>query len=214
MRIWSAIIAGIGGTGVITLKRLIEHASVKDPKVRKMFGAEKHGLAQREGSVDVHLRLLLADPEEEHDEYYLTSPTLSIGEADLAIGLEPVEILRNAKFTSEKTTFVINPYKIPPPSTISELAKYPSIDEIVNALEDISKSNRIYVINATELAIKHLGDPLFTNNIVLGAALATNKVPIDKKLFEEVMSAQVKDKDLNIKALKIGLEAFHKKYKI
>ncbi|MHA1144108.1 MAG: 2-oxoacid:acceptor oxidoreductase family protein [Candidatus Helarchaeota archaeon] len=213
MKIWTAVIAGIGGTGVITLKRFIEHAALKTQRIRKIFGAEKHGLAQREGSVDVHLRMLILEQDEELDPYYLTSPTLSIGEADLAIGLEPVEILRNAKYTSDKTTFIINDYVIEPPSTISELARYPSIEEITQAIKDISGSTKIYVFGATQLAIEHLQNPLFTNNIILGAALASSSIPIEKEHFEEVMGEQTKDLEASLKALNIGHEYFLENFK-
>ena len=44
------VIAGTAGQGVITLKRLIEFASQK-AGIKRNFGSEMHGLAQREGAI-------------------------------------------------------------------------------------------------------------------------------------------------------------------
>ncbi|MHA1378852.1 MAG: 2-oxoacid:acceptor oxidoreductase family protein [Candidatus Helarchaeota archaeon] len=206
MRIWNALIVGIGGTGVITLKRILEYAALKDPKVGKLIGAEKHGLAQREGSVDVHVRFLILDENETKDETFLSAPTIPIGDADIAIGIEPVELLRDSKFTSDKTTFVINTYTMPPPSVISELNIYPSLENIVDALKDISGSNDFLIIDSTKIAIEKMGDALFGNNILLGAALATGKIPLDKELIEQVLTEQVKQAEKNIEALNLGFK--------
>ncbi|MBD3228729.1 MAG: hypothetical protein GF329_11140, partial [Candidatus Lokiarchaeota archaeon] len=168
LRIWNAMFVGIGGLGTITLKRVFEYAALKEPKIKKTIGAEKHGLAQREGSVDVYVRFLLADEGDEIPEFYLTSPTIGIGEADLVIGLEPVEVLRNAKYTNKNTIFVINTNKIPPPSCISGLSKYPSIDEIYEALKKISGSSKIISFNASEIAIERMKQSIYANNIMLG----------------------------------------------
>ncbi|MFX1449394.1 MAG: 2-oxoacid:acceptor oxidoreductase family protein [Promethearchaeota archaeon] len=206
MKIWNALIVGIGGTGVITLKRILEYAALKDPKIGKLIGAEKHGLAQREGSVDVHVRFLILDPNETKDEYFLTSPTIPVGGSDLAIGIEPVELLRDAKFFSQKTTFIVNTYTIPPPSVISERNTYPAFETIIKTLKETSGSKDFLIIDATKIAIEEMGEALFGNNILLGAALATGKIPLEKTLIEKVLREQVKQADRNIDALNLGYQ--------
>ncbi|MHA1271566.1 MAG: 2-oxoacid:acceptor oxidoreductase family protein [Candidatus Helarchaeota archaeon] len=206
LRIWNAMFVGIGGLGTITLKRVLEYAALKEPKIKKIIGAEKHGLAQREGSVDVYVRFLLADDDDQVPEYYLTSPTIGIGEANLVIGLEPVEVLRNSKYTSDQTFFVINTNTIPPPSSISGLFKYPNIEEIKNAIQEISGSTKIIMFNATELAIQKMGQAIFANNIMLGAAIATGTIPIQKDKIESTITEQLKDSINNIKAINIGYD--------
>ncbi|TFF86358.1 MAG: hypothetical protein EU551_01715 [Promethearchaeota archaeon] len=206
LKIWNAMFVGIGGTGTITLKRVFEYAALKENKIKKMIGAEKHGLAQREGSVDVYVRFLLAEDQDSIPEYYLTSPTIGIGEADLVIGLEPVEVLRNAKYTNENTVFVINTNTIPPPVSIAGQFKYPSIEEIRNALADISGSSRIIMFNATEIAVKKMNNAIYTNNIMLGAAISTKNIPISKENIKNTIKEQLKNVEENIRALEIGFE--------
>ncbi|TFF89046.1 MAG: hypothetical protein EU549_01925 [Promethearchaeota archaeon] len=206
LRIWNAMFVGIGGLGTITLKRVFEYAALKEPRIKKTIGAEKHGLAQREGSVDVYVRFLLADDGDIVPEYYLTSPTIGIGEANLVIGLEPVEVLRNAKYTNKNTIFVINTNKIPPPSCISGLSEYPSIDKIIESIKAISGSSQIISFNATETAIKNMNQSIYANNIMLGAAISTGAIPISKKKIEETIKEQLKNIKENIRALKIGYD--------
>ena len=209
MKIWNALLVGVGGTGVITLKRIIEHAGLQNPKVGKMYGAEKHGLAQREGSVDVHVRFLLLENEEsvENNEYFLSAPTIPFGEAEFCIGIEPLELLRDAKFISPTATVIMNTYSIWPPSTISEEFKYPTIERIEELLKEISKVPEILIIDATSIAIEKMGSPIYTNNILLGVGLATGKMPITKENVIEALKAQVGNPEKNIKSLEIGIES-------
>ena len=166
MRIWNAIICGIGGQGVMLLKRILENAALREKleggNIRKMIGAEKHGLSQREGATDVYTRFLILE-DEEYNDLLLTSPTLFYGEADLAIGVEPVELLRNALYLSERTFIILNIRTVPPCAVISGAMEYPTIDTIVDALKDISGSSNILLVDASTLATEHFGDPLRTN---------------------------------------------------
>jgi len=208
MKIWNALLVGVGGTGVITLKRVIEHAGLQNSSVGKIYGAEKHGLAQREGSVDVHVRFLILENGEsvKNNEYFLSAPTIPFGEADFCIGIEPLELLRDAKFISPKSTVIMNTYSIWPPSTISEEFKYPTIERIEELIKEISKVPEIIIIDATSLAIKEMGSPIYTNNILLGVGLATGAMPISKENVLEALKAQVGNPEKNIKSLEIGIE--------
>ncbi|MHA1784767.1 MAG: 2-oxoacid:acceptor oxidoreductase family protein [Candidatus Helarchaeota archaeon] len=208
MRIWNCLLVGVGGTGVITLKRIIEHAGLQNQKVCKIFGAEKHGLAQREGSVDVHVRFLILDDNEkqEDDEYYLSAPTIPFGEAEFCIGIEPLELLRDAKFISQNATVIMNTYSIWPPSTISEEYTYPSIQRIEELIKEISKVPKIIIVDATNIAIQEMGSPIYTNNILLGVGLATGTMPITKENVVDALKKQVGTAEKNIKSLEIGIE--------
>ena len=208
MKIWNCLIVGVGGTGVITLKRVIEHAGLQNSKVGKIYGAEKHGLAQREGSVDVHVRFLLLEDGEkvEGNENFLSAPTIPFGEANFCIGIEPLELLRDAKFISSKATVVMNTYSIWPPSTISEEFKYPTIQRIEELIKEISNVPKIIIVEATSMAIQEMGSPIYTNNILLGVGLATGSMPITKENVIEALKDQVGRPEKNIKSLEIGIE--------
>ncbi|MFX0141085.1 MAG: 2-oxoacid:acceptor oxidoreductase family protein [Candidatus Hodarchaeota archaeon] len=196
------VIAGTAGQGVITLKRLIEFASQK-AGVERNFGSEMHGLAQREGAITSHIRYQKRIFEDEHKN--LHSPLICYGDADLYICLEPVEALRRGIFASNKTTFVINKRSIPGVMIAANLEEYPSIEKISEILN--SYSAKIYFLNATELALKEFNQNQQLNIIMLGFAIGTGKIPfIEIEHYEEVIKEWLRDPELNIKALYLGIE--------
>jgi len=210
LRIWNAIICGVGGQGIMVFKRILENAAfrekLKGGNIRKIIGAEKHGLSQREGATDVCTRFLLLEPDEVYDDLLLTSALPFYGDADLAIGVEPVELLRNALYLSEKTFIILNTRTIPPCAVISGDMDYPPLDTIINAIRDISGSPHIIALDATALAIEQLGNALHTNMVILGLALATNAIPLKLETIKTIIEETIPAPSDNLRALEIGLQ--------
>lgn len=196
------VIAGTAGQGVITLKRLIEFAAQK-AGVERIFGAESHGLAQREGAILSHTRYQKKVFEDERKN--LLSPLICYGDADLYICMEPVEALRRGIFAANKTAFVINERDIPSVMVTANLEKYPSLDKIKEILHGYS--NDVYFLNATEISLKYFNQNQQVSLILLGFAILTDKIPfIEIVYYEEVIKDWLRDPDMNIKALHLGLE--------
>ncbi|MGV9197498.1 MAG: 2-oxoacid:acceptor oxidoreductase family protein [Promethearchaeia archaeon] len=196
------VIAGTAGQGVITLKRLIEFAAQK-ANVDKILGSEMHGLAQREGAITSHTRFQktpFANPRKN-----LQSPLICYGDADLYICFEPSEALRRGIFASQKTTFVINSRTIPGVMITADLEEYPSLDKIESVLKGVSE--KVYFMNATQIALDEFDQNQQVNILMLGFAIATGNLPfIELEHYEEVIKEWLRDADLNIKALHLGLE--------
>lgn len=202
MDIINVVIAGTAGQGVITLKRLIEFAAQK-AGIERTFGSEMHGLAQREGAIASHSRYQKKIFDDERKN--LQSPLICYGDADLFVCFEPVEALRRGIFASNKTSFVLNSRTIPGVMITANLEQYPSLEKIEELLKGYS--NEVYFMNATELALEKFGQNQQVNLIMLGFAIATNKLPfIEMEHYEEVVKEWLRDPDLNIKALHLGLE--------
>lgn len=166
-----------------------------------------HGLAQREGAISSHCRLqkkLSPNPREN-----LYSPTICYGDADLIIGFEPVEVLRNGGlFASEKTIFAINSRTIPPIMVTAGKQKYPTIEEIKSmlALYNDGDHSKIKLINATELAIDKIDDPQKMNMIMFGFAMATGLLDFNLESCKKIVQRELRDAEENIAAIKLGLD--------
>ncbi|MBN1216525.1 MAG: 2-oxoacid:acceptor oxidoreductase family protein [Candidatus Lokiarchaeota archaeon] len=162
-----------------------------------------HGLAQREGAITSHTRYqkkLFNNPRKD-----LQSSLICYGDADIYICLEPVEALRRGIFASEKTTFVINSRTIPGVMITAGLEKYPSLDKIKETL--IGNAKDVYFINATEISLEYFKQNQQVNIIMLGFAISTNKLPfIEIDHYEDVIKEWLKDPEINIKALHLGIE--------
>jgi len=196
------VIAGTAGQGVITLKRLIEFAAQK-ANVERNFGSEMHGLAQREGAIMSHTRYQKKISEDERKN--INSSLICYGDADLFICFEPAEALRRGIFASNKTSFVINTRDIPGVMYTAALEDYPSLEQITQILNGYSKD--VFFMNATELSLNNFNSNQQVNLIMLGFAIATEKLPfIEVEHYEEVIKEWLRDPDFNIKALHLGLE--------
>jgi len=196
------VIAGTAGQGVITLKRLIEFAAQK-AGIENCFGAEQHGLAQREGAIISHTRYQKRLTE--NPRYNLQSSLICYGDADLYICIEPVEALRQGMYASNKTVFALNTHTIPGIMNTAALEDYPSLEKIIEILNKYT--DKIYYFNATELALHEFHQNQQVNIMMLGFAIKTGKLPfIEIEHYEEVIKEWLRNPDLNIKALHLGVE--------
>lgn len=92
---FNIIIAGFGGQGVITLAKIISQAAFKQGFQVKT--SETHGLAQRGGSLEAHVRFGKK----------IISPLVMKGEADLIIALDFLEGEKARDYANPKTKIII-----------------------------------------------------------------------------------------------------------
>ncbi len=162
-----------------------------------------HGLAQREGAITSHTRYQKEIFEDERKN--LHSSLICYEDADLYICFEPVEALRRGIFASTKTNFVLNSRTIPGIMITANLEEYPSLEKIKEILNGYSQE--VYFMNATKLSLDQYNSSQQVNLIMLGFALVTGKIPfIEIEHYEEVIKEWLRDPDLNIKALHLGIE--------
>ena len=189
------IIAGVGGQGNVSMSFLIGKALVKKGYFVTVF--DNYGASQRLGAVASHIKI--------SREASNNSPLLHEGDADIIVGLEPVELLRNlSRFGNPDVMTITNSRPVYPIGVISGEVEYPDLNR---ALETIGMlSAKSWIIHATEEALK-LGDPIFANVILLGALLGSCTLPLDKNSVEEVLKEQLpKAFKMNMVALSKGLE--------
>src|SRR4030043_2463557 len=77
------ILAGVGGQGILSIAYVIDNAALADGLFFKQ--AEVHGMAQRGGAVQSHMRL---------SDGTIWSDLIPKGEADMILSVEPLEALR------------------------------------------------------------------------------------------------------------------------
>ena len=137
MKEFNIVLTGVGGQGVLTLGMIIAEAALKQGyDVRT---TELHGLAQRGGSIPIHVRF--------GEKMY--TPLVFEGEANLIISLEPLEALRSSYFGSRqhKTIILIDNDPIVPLSCSVLGETYPPIKEITSNLKEFSE--KVILLNAS-----------------------------------------------------------------
>lgn len=185
------IIVGVGGQGAILVSDIIGSAAVK--KGLPVRAAETHGMAQRGGSVEIHLRL--------DCEYGSLIPLRS---AKVLLGLEPLEALRYARYIARDGIAIVNIAKIPPQSVIAGKAVYPSIEEIVSALKQFTGD--VITLDAVKLA-KQSGNALAMNIVMLGAL--SKFLPVSESMQRAGIRRHVPEKlvEINLRAFEMGKKA-------
>lgn len=177
----NVLLVGVGGQGIITASQVIAEACLLCGwEVKK---SEVHGMAQRGGSVESHVRYTPAG--------VVASPTIPDGEVDVLIGFELLEGLRALPQVRPDGVVVVDPRRIVPLTVTLGQAVYP--EDAVERLQ--SSGRRTRIIPATQEALK-LGEVRTANTILLGAASAD--LGLSRESLEEALRRTVKPQVLEI----------------
>lgn len=194
------ILCGIGGEGLVLLSNIIgETCRIAGENV---ISGEMHGLAQRSGSVIVHMRV--------GDE--VLSPLIPPGEADVIVSLEIMEALRYLYYLKPGGTLITNKRLVHPPGETHELVlgnveKYVEYEEVFEAIK--STDANVVEVNALSLA-KKAGEVRAQNVVLLGALSAALSGSIPEKSFLDAVEETVPKKAIesNVKAFELGVDAY------
>jgi len=194
MKTFNLVLAGVGGQGTLLAAEILGTAAIEEGLDVRV--SEIHGMAQRGGAVVSDVRI--GDR--------VLSPTVVDGQADVLLGFEPLETVRNLKYASEKTLVIMSDEKIPPTELAAKNRIYPRIEEIVEQIRCVTKD--IIIVETRRLAEK-AGNSLAQNTVLLGALAAGQRLPIKKESLVRALKELVPAKHLetNIKAFELGYES-------
>lgn len=187
---FNIVIAGIGGQGLITLLKIISEAAMTEGY--DLSTSELHGLSQRGGSVEVHIRF--------GREIY--SPLVIQGGANLIITLEAQEALKSCYYASKeaKTVFLVNDFLSP----ISGSKKVPSTGDILKNLQKFSQ--KTILMPAARICQKEVGTSITAGIFLLGYTISQKLLPLSLnsilKAIKKVMPE--KYREINTKSLEIA----------
>ena len=192
---FNVIIGGVGGQGNVLASQILGEMLVSQGYVITI--GETYGASQRGGAVMSHLRISTKDQ---------FSPLIPEGQCDLLVSLEPVEGLRMLDtYGNPRVMTLLNTRPIHPIDVISGNATYPEVSKVISKIKELSR--RVWTLNATEIALE-MGDPIFSNIVMLGALCAIGVLPIDRQGFESIIRDLLPSRLLeeNLKAFDKGRE--------
>ncbi len=168
---YNVVITGVGGTGVVTIGAIMAMAARLDNKGAGMM--EMAGLAQKGGAVHIHCRLANSPDD-------ISAIRVATGEADAVIGGDLVTTA-GAKtiglMKQGRTGAVVNSHQI----ITGDFTRNTEFSLPVERLElqlEARLKERLHLFDASELARALLGDSIFSNMMMLGAAWQMGLVPL------------------------------------
>ncbi len=193
----NSVITGVGGTGVVTIGAIMAQAAHIDGKGAGMM--EMAGLAQKGGAVLVHLRLANR-PED------ISAIRVATGECDALIGGELV-VSAGAKTLgltkTGRTGAVVDSHE----TVTGDFTRQPDFvlpgAQLTLALEARMRE-RLTMFDATELARILLGDSIFSNMVVLGAAWQKGLVPLTHDALMQAITLNGQAPERNQRAFELG----------
>ena len=188
---YDLLIVGVGGQGVILASDIIGRAAVADGL--SIRAAETHGMAQRGGAVENHIRIGC--------KYGTLIPAHG---ADCLMSMEPLEALRFAKYVSPKGIAIINTEPIMPVTVATGKIPYPEIETIVDKMKELCAEVKPEDYSALA---KKAGAVQALNVVMLGAV--SKYLPLKPETLKEVIAKSVPPKTvaINEKAFDLGRDA-------
>ena len=101
----------------------------------------------------------------------------------------------------------MNTRKLPPVEVISGMMRYPEEEKLTDILKKVT--DHIITFDATALA-EEAGDAITSNVVMIGALIASQKLPITEQTMHETLKKSIKPAylKLNMIAYELGKKAY------
>jgi indolepyruvate ferredoxin oxidoreductase beta subunit len=162
---YDILFAGVGGQGVLSMAAIIGRAAIAEGYQAKQ--SEVHGMAQRGGAVQAHLRLA---------DHLIESDLIPLGSADLIVSLEPVESLRYLSHLSPAGALITAA------NAFVNIPDYPELDGVLRRIRALPHG---VIVEAERLA-EEAGDAQAVNTVMVGAA--ARFLPLQSESLERAIA--------------------------
>jgi len=197
-RPWNILITGIGGTGVVTLGALMTMAAHLEGKGAAEL--QMAGLAQKGGAVSIHCRIAPSPTD-------LKATRLTTGEADaviagdlvVAAGGKALNLMEpgRTRVMANETTAMTGQF------TLDHAFKIPG-PELQHRIKERVGADAMTLIDASSAARDHLGDSIYSNVLLLGAAWQAGLVPLGRAALRRAIELNGAGVEGNLQAFETG----------
>ncbi len=202
---WYAYVAGVGGMGINTISAIIAVAGARQGYTVRF--TNKKGLAIRNGGVYSHVSFSRSDR--------IISQLTPYGHADLLLGLDILEAVRG--LDPKGTGRVASPQRT---TAVVETGKRETIlsmigrddfdtDHLEDILRQYTDADTYFGMDLGEISERYLGNKIYANSILLGAAFQRGALPLTLENIRWAMKQNIKSNELdaNLKAFEMGRKA-------
>ncbi|MGM9490971.1 indolepyruvate ferredoxin oxidoreductase family protein [Ideonella sp. YS5] len=178
---WGIVVAGVGGTGVITIGQLLGMASHLEGK--GIVTQDAAGLAQKGGATWSHVQIA-ETPEAIH------TTKVDTAKADLIIGCDAIVAASKTTLGAmhpERTFVALNNHSTPTASFVTDTEWTFPAGQCEQAIAAAVGKEHFASFDAEEAATHLLGDSIYTNPLMLGFAWQHGRIPLGRESLMRAM---------------------------
>jgi indolepyruvate ferredoxin oxidoreductase len=202
-RAWGIVVAGVGGTGVITIGSLLGMAAHLEGK--GVVTQDSAGLAQKGGATWSHIQIART-PEAIH------TTKVDTAKADLVIACDGIVAAGKATLSlmREGSTYVaMNNHATPTAAFVHNADWQAPTAGCEAALIAAVGRDHLGLFDAEQVAVQLLGDSLYTNPLLLGFAWQKGRVPLGQAALFRAFELNGTQVDNNKAAFEWGRRCAH-----
>jgi indolepyruvate ferredoxin oxidoreductase len=195
---WNVLIAGIGGTGVVTVGAILAMAAHLEGKGCSELDVT--GLAQKNGPVSSHVRIA-------REPGAIFASRIGVGGADLVIGCDLVVATNpeNLPRSRRGRSFSVMNRDVAPTADFARNSDLDlSSERMEAAVRAACGEESARFVNASQLATGLLGDAIAANTLLLGVAAQLGKLPVSLAALDRAIQLNGRQVAMNRRALAWG----------
>ena len=202
-QVWGIIVAGVGGTGVITIGQLLGMAAHIEGK--GIVTQDAAGLAQKGGATWSHV--LIGENQQD-----IRTTRVSMAAADLIIGCDPIVAAGKEtmlRMREGRTHVALNSHSTPTAAFVRDGNWQNPAEACVAEIAKAVGVDGVGAFNADAAATKLLGDSIYTNPMMLGYAWQKGWIPLGHDALMRAIELNAVAVDNNKIAFAWGRRAAH-----
>ncbi|MCW5661369.1 MAG: indolepyruvate ferredoxin oxidoreductase family protein [Burkholderiaceae bacterium] len=200
---WGIVVAGIGGTGVITIGQLLGMAAHLEGK--GVITQDSAGLAQKGGATWSHIQIANR-PEAIH------TTKVDTAKADLVIACDGIVAAGKgtlALMREGRTYVALNSHATPTAAFVANPDWRNPSGGCEAALQAAVGKDHLGLVDADAVAVQLLGDSIYTNPLLLGYAWQKGRVPVSRAALLRAIELNGMQVDNNKAAFEWGRRCAH-----
>jgi indolepyruvate ferredoxin oxidoreductase len=171
---WGIVVAGVGGTGVITIGQLLGMSAHLEGK--GVVTQDAAGLAQKGGATWSHA--LIANKQSD-----ISTTRVATASADLILACDPIVATHREtldRVRKDRTHIALNLHATPTAGFVKNAAWADPSQQCVSQLSQIVDEAHVGAFDANQVSLKILGDSIYINPMILGYAWQKGWLPLSR----------------------------------
>ncbi len=201
--VWGAVVAGVGGTGVITIGQWLGMAAHLEGK--SVVTQDAGGLAQKGGATWSHIQIANGTQAIHTSKVDTARADLVIG-CDAIVAASPVTL---AVMRAGRTFVALNSHPTPTAAFVHNPQWQFPESGCEAALTATVGAQAVGMLDAQRVAQQVLGDALYTNPLLLGYAWQKGQVPLSRAALLQAMALNGVQVQNNQEAFEWGRHCAH-----